>query len=327
MAQSWDNGRMGAKATRDVVRERPGMWIGSTGPLGLTVLVLEVLENAVDLVLGGRASAIEVVVHEDSSLEVRDDGPGLNLSDATVRKYFEEYHESATADGHHPHVHLWGAPLGLFVVNALSSRLRVDSVHDGVHRAYEWSDGGDVCRPVEASSSDRLKSQGTAIRFWPDHALFGKAQPDIAELAKRLQELDCLLPELNRLAFTVNRESQLASTGLLDLMRTRLRVGDRTWTYVDERTDTDDDRRVELAVSVLHAGLKPAQRMQEQLLVFCNFREVTEQSGVHRAIRGALGSADGAPIRGLALVCSLRMLSPEFSGPTKGRMRLLVKET
>ncbi len=117
------------------------MYIGSTGPTGVLHMTLEVVENAIDLVLGRRASSIAVECHRDGSIEVRDDGPGLDLADPIVRSFFEIGHDDATADGHTPHVHLWEGGLGLFVINALSERLRVDSTHRGVRRIHEWTPG------------------------------------------------------------------------------------------------------------------------------------------------------------------------------------------
>jgi DNA gyrase/topoisomerase IV subunit B len=87
---------------REAVRKRPGMYVGSTGPFGVECLAHEVLENSLDLILGGRATTIAVISRNDRSIEVRDNGPGLDLADREVRKYFEEYHDNETADGHHP---------------------------------------------------------------------------------------------------------------------------------------------------------------------------------------------------------------------------------
>ncbi len=196
------------------------MFVGSTGPVGVNHMTLEVLENAVDLVLGGRATSISVVCHDDQSVEVSDDGPGLDLSDELVREYFEERHDSATADGHSPHIHLWTAPLGLFVINALSSRLVVDSTHAGVRRVHEWSAGGDHHRMIAEEQDAKLSSR-TKIRFWPDPEIFSETSPQADVLAKRLDELTWLLPELDDLEFVVRRTNN--TDGLVAMMDSRLR--------------------------------------------------------------------------------------------------------
>lgn len=300
--------------TRDRVRERPGMYIGSTGSLGPLTMALEVIENAVDLILSGRATSIGVQCHSDNSIEIRDDGPGLDLSDPGIRSFFEVGHDSATADGHTPHIHLLEGGLGLFVVNALSERLRVESTQAGVRSVHEWTDGGDSHREVEVEDRHGEPS-GTSIRFWPDRTIFGDSQVLLGKLVHRLDELEQLLPELAHLEFTSSRST--GSEGLLSLMNSRLgRVEDPWRLSTISPGASDSSTAVEIAMSATFRY----QHLHERMLLFCNFREVTEVSGMHRAIRQALGAAEDLPLGGLNVVCSLRMLAPEFSGPTKGKV-------
>ncbi len=290
------------------------MYIGSTGPVGVLHLALEVVENAVDLVLGHRANSIAVECHSDRSIEIRDDGPGLNLADPVVRSFFEVGHDDATADGHTPHVHLWDAGLGLFVVNALSERLRVDSVSDGLRRIHEWTQGGEH---HEAVSSESVSvPSGSSIRFWPDRAIFGESEVQASELLRRLDELDCLLPELTSLNFT--RTQSTGDDGVIRLLGPR-QPGRHWHSHHTVSGHVAGDAVVDIALSTDFVESSPRQRA-ERMQLYCNFRPVTEVSGIHRAFRIGLGAAADRPLDGLELVCSLRMLAPEFSGPTKGKL-------
>lgn len=296
------------------------MYVGSTGPLGLEAMVYEVLENAVDLVLSDRASEIEVIGHRDRSIEVRDNGPGLDLDDDVVRSFFTVGHDEATADGHRPHVHLWDAGLGLFVVNALTDRMIVDSQHQGAHTVYEWTSGGDNHRLLESNSTTADAESWTRIRFWPDPKIFGSSTLMPGRLSSRLIELQRLIPELETLRFTY--ESPSIDDGIDALMTERFRLHDgERWRYATSIPGPDGEEiEVDLGLSTIHAGARSSHRMPEQTLLFCNYREVTHESGLHRAIRSALGAPQSDPLNGLAVVCNLRMLSPQFSGPTRGRV-------
>jgi len=115
------------RSFRDSVRLRPGMWIGGIGNQGVLHMTLEIVANCFDQALLGRASRIAVTLHADGSIEVIDDGPGVNLEDEQVYGWFSEGHREPTADGHHPHTHLnsWGVGVG--VVNFLSRKMVVNT--------------------------------------------------------------------------------------------------------------------------------------------------------------------------------------------------------
>lgn len=298
--------------TRDDIRQRPGMYIGSTGHRGILYLTLEVVGNVVDLVLGGRASTLAVHCLADSSIEVRDDGPGLDLSDPRVRHFFEIGHDRATADGHTPHIHLSAAGVGLMAVNALSERLRVESTHTGTRRVHEWTAGGNERRELVAESAD--EPSGTRIRFWPDREIFGDSRVHGPTLLERLNELAGLLPELAHLDFNDARTA--GKDGLISLMDSRFGGERLRWRALIESPESAT--RIEIALSCNSPN--QAKQRDEEMLLFCNFREVVEISGTHRAIRAALGGDEETAIRGLEVGCSLRMLDPQFSGPTRGRL-------
>ncbi len=293
--------------------------------IGLFHMACEVIGNSVDLVLGGQASEIVVVVHADGSVEVTDDGPGLDLSDESVLEHFERLHSGPTADGHEPHVHLEGFGVGLVVVNSLSSRVVVTSRRGGHTSRIEWTQGGDHRGRLETVAS--AGEEGLTVRFWPDPVTFGGVAIPAEKIHGRLAELAALIPGLS-FGFRVNKPSSTWDIGLGELARTRWGSPHYLGGMITAQAETTDETggpiRVRMAL-----GTAPAFDRQERMLVFCNFRPVTEECGLTASIRqgvweqvgieGTEGPAD-TPLAGVSVVATLEMLNPKFSGPTKGRI-------
>src|SRR3984957_1251608 len=200
----------------EAVRKRPGMYIGSTDGRGLAHCLWEIFDNAVDEALGGHCSRIEVILHDDGSAEVRDDGRGIpvDVEPRTalngVGLVMARLHAggkfgggSYTASGG-----LHG--VGPSVVNALSARLDVQVDRAGA----EWSasfrrgvpgefaaDGPDApFRPGSGLRKGRRVAKtltGTRVRFWPDRQVFVPgADWNYGLLADRARQTAYLVPGL-----------------------------------------------------------------------------------------------------------------------------------
>lgn len=149
------------------VRTRPGMYIGNVHEPP-HALLRDVFANALDLYLSERAQTIEVTLHADDSVSVRDDGPGMS-PEVAVRALTSPI-LTATLDGHRPHVHLGGANLGLFTVSAVCSSLTVSTHHAGTEHRFTSRRG--VLAPPEAQPSPA--GRGTTVRFHPDPEIFSR---------------------------------------------------------------------------------------------------------------------------------------------------------
>ena len=176
------------------VRLRPGMYIGSTGSRGLHHLVYEVVDNAVDEALAGRNELVDVTIHPDNSVTVRDAGAGIpvdviddqGLPALTV--VLTKLHAGGKfgGDGYKVSGGLHG--VGVSVVNALSEWLVAEVKRDGKVYRQEFARGEPDRRHGDRSASRRRSESGTTISFLPDSEIFDETEFDAATLTQRLRE-------------------------------------------------------------------------------------------------------------------------------------------
>ncbi|WOL01842.1 DNA gyrase subunit B, chloroplastic/mitochondrial-like [Canna indica] len=206
--QEKDNQKYGSEQIQvleglDPVRKRPGMYIGSTGHRGLHHLVYEILDNSIDEAQAGYASKIDVILHEDNSVSVSDNGRGIptDVHPVTKKSSLETVltvlHAGGKFGGLSSGYSVSGGlhGVGLSVVNALSEALEVTVWRDGKEYRQNYCRGKPVtaltCYP---QSSNR---KGTRIRFWPDKEVFTTSITfDFDTIASRIRELAFLNPEL-----------------------------------------------------------------------------------------------------------------------------------
>src|SRR6185503_12931240 len=191
----------------DPVRLRPGMYIGSTGSRGLHHLVYEVVDNAVDEALAGRADTIDVTIHPDDSVTVSDNGSGIpvdvmpeqGLPALTV--VLTKLHAGGKfgGDGYKVSGGLHG--VGVSVVNALSEWLVADVERDGKVYRQEFARGVPQGEMKPAGIS---KETGTTIRFLPDAEVFEELEFSADTLRQRFRETAFLTRGL-RIVFTDER--------------------------------------------------------------------------------------------------------------------------
>ncbi|AUJ32167.1 MAG: DNA topoisomerase IV subunit B [Liquorilactobacillus nagelii] len=181
----------------EAVRKRPGMYIGSTDSKGLHHLVYEIVDNAVDEALGGFGKEIKVILHRDGSVTVIDHGRGLPtgmhaLGIPTVEVIFTVLHAGGKfgQGGYKTSGGLHG--VGASVVNALSSKLTVKTVRDGVAYQEDFSNGGNPQGTLRKLGKTKEKS-GTEVTFRPDPAIFSTTHYHYDVLAERLRESAFLL--------------------------------------------------------------------------------------------------------------------------------------
>jgi DNA gyrase subunit B len=174
------------------VRKRPAMYIGNTGVEGLHHLVHELVDNSIDEALAGYCTKIDVIIHIDNSVTVRDDGRGIPVdlhekeNRPAVEVVMTKLHSGGKFDNRSYKISGGLHGVGLSVVNALSEFIDLEIRRDGkvYHQIYER---GEAKTKLEVIG--KTKHTGTQIRFKPDSQIFETDNFSFDILSQRLREL------------------------------------------------------------------------------------------------------------------------------------------
>ncbi len=200
----------------DAVRKRPGMYIGSTDSRGLMHCIWEIIDNAVDEALAGHGDRIEVVLHQDGSVEVRDNGRGIPVDVepktglSGVEVVMTKLHAGGKFGGGSYAASGGLHGVGASVVNALSARMDVEVDRGGHTHAISFRRGvpGVFAKngpdgPFEPTGGMRRTKKvprtrtGTRVRYWSDRQIFLKdAKLSLETLHQRARQTAFLVPGL-----------------------------------------------------------------------------------------------------------------------------------
>jgi DNA gyrase subunit B len=331
------------------VRKRPGMYIGSTDARGLHQLVWEVVDNSIDEAMANKATRIRVQIHADGQLEVIDDGRGIPIDKHATGKSALEVimtvlHAGGKFGGGGYKVSGGLHGVGVSVVNALSSQMRVEVLRDGKRWVQEYRRGIPVA-PVKQSGgiaeANRgvdpawKRTSGTRTFFRPDDEIFEELDFSWELISTRLRESAYLnkglwirlLDELN------DREKNFYfEGGVTSFVR-----------HLNRRRDVLNARpihveRIDNGTSV-EVALQYNDGFAENVLAFANNIH-TIDGGTHVAgFRAALTTSlndwarksstlsekeanlAGDDVReGLTAVISVKLTDPQFEGQTKAKL-------
>ena len=178
----------------EAVRKRPGMYIGSTSSRGLHHLVYEIVDNSVDEALAGFCDEINVIINEDNSVTVTDNGRGIPVGInhkagiPAVEVVFTILHAGGKFGGGGYKVSGGLHGVGASVVNALSEWLEVSIYHEGkiYNQRYERGNAVYKLKVVGECEPDRT---GTTVSFLPDKEIFEETVFDYDVLKQRFREM------------------------------------------------------------------------------------------------------------------------------------------
>jgi DNA gyrase subunit B len=327
----------------EAVRKRPGMYIGSTGLIGLHHLVYELVDNSVDEALAGFCSKVVLTIHPDNSVTEADDGRGIPV--ATMEKEGRPAVEVVLTvlhsggkfgDGGGYKVSGGLHGVGVSVVNALSERLLVEIRRDGYAFSQEYSRG---VPQTELRREEKLAAgapTGTTVTFLPDADVFETLELDFHTLEERLRETAFLTRGLEISIIDERGEGHSAifqyDGGIEDFV-----------TYLNENKDNVHRKVIFFAGESEEGAAEIAMQWnssyQESIHSFANNIN-TREGGAHLSgFRSALtrtlnkyardhgllkekeDNLSGEDVReGLTAVISVKLRDPQFEGQTKTKL-------
>lgn len=336
--QTYDASQIQVLEGLEAVRRRPGMYIGSTSSRGLHHLVYEVVDNSIDEAMAGFCDHIEVIIHQDNSVTVRDNGRGIpvdihpKMGIPAVEVALTTLHAGGKFGGSPYKVSGGLHGVGVSVVNALSRWLEVKVKRDGniYHQRYER--GKTV---TELKIIGQAKGTGTEITFKPDEEIFEEINFSFETLAQRLRELSFLNKGLKIVLKDKRadlKEQFLHHGGIIDFVKYLNRNKDPLHPKPIYFSATKDNVYVEIGLQY-HLGYT------ENLFSYTNNIHNTE-GGTHeigfktaltRAVNDYARKANllkenesnlsGEDIReGMTAVVSIRVPEPQFEGQTKTKL-------
>ena len=324
------------------VRERPGMYIGSTGPRGLHHLVYEVVDNSVDEALAGYCSAITVTINPDNSITVADNGRGIPVG---IMEKYDKPAATIVLTMLHAGGKFGGAGykvsgglhgVGVSVVNALSEWLELDIYVDGYHWNQRFERGNPVTELVKREKLDKDGPTGTTVSFLADPDIFEEVDYDYRVLAQRLRETAFLTKGL-KISLNDERADGESVTfqyegGIRDFVAYINREKDaihRSIIYLENETP---DGSVEIA-------MQWNSSYNESVFTFANNINTTEGGSHLTGFRSALtrtlndyarqknllkekeDNLTGEDMReGLTALVSVKLKNPQFEGQTKTKL-------
>jgi DNA gyrase, B subunit len=325
----------------EAVRKRPGMYIGSTSSRGLHHLVYEIVDNSVDEALAGYCSEIEVTVHRDNSVTVKDNGRGIpvdiqkKLGIPAIEVVFTVLHAGGKFGGGGYKVSGGLHGVGASVVNALSVRLKVQVYRNGKCYEEEFARGKTTV-PLHVVREVSPDLHGTVVHFMPDSEIFETTVYDYETLRVRLRETAFLTKNLKITLTDEREEGKSESFHFEGGIREFVQYLNRGKNVLYDHVISCEEKREGVMVEV---AMQHNDSYNENIFTFVNNINTpeggTHLTGFKNAItktfndyartRKLLKESDenltGEDLReGLTAIVSVKVENPQFEGQTKQKL-------
>jgi DNA gyrase subunit B len=343
-SSNYTAGNITALEGLEAVRKRPGMYIGSTDIKGLHHLVWEVVDNSIDEHLAGYCNLIEVIIHTNNSLTVRDNGRGIptdmhaKLKKSALEVVMTVLHAGGKFDKDTYKVSGGLHGVGVSCVNALSAHLRAEVHRDGKIYEQEYAAG----KPqYDVRTIGEADDTGTFVTFTPDPTIFETLDFKYEILANRLRELAFLNKGLT---LTLIDERKPDDKGEFQTEIFHSEGG------LAEFVQYLDESRPKLIESPIHVigkeeNVEVEVAMQyntgytENIFSFVNnintreggthvngfrraiarlFKQYGDDNGQFKKVKFGISGEDFR--EGLTAVVSVKVAEPQFKGQTKGEL-------
>lgn len=324
----------------EAVRKRPGMYIGDTSERGFHHLVFEIVDNSIDESLAGHCGLVSIVLHNDDSITIEDNGRGIPVgkhgsNKSALEVVMTELHAGGKFDGESYKISGGLHGVGASVVNALSSSCVVEVKRNGHIWKQEYKRGQPLSSIEKLGQTDQT---GTKTTFKPDREIF--EDPSISFnfslLSKRFREIAFLN---SGLTITIEDErtnetdSFCFENGVKDFIQFINQT--RTPLHTDILHFKGENKQVRMEIA-----LQWNDGYSESVFTYCNnintidggvhligfrgalTRGINQYAGTHSLLKDLKGvSLEGEDIReGLAAVISVQVPEPQFEGQTKTKL-------
>ena len=333
----------------EAVKRRPGMYIGSTDVRGLHHLVKELVDNAIDEAMGGYCTHIEVTIHPDNSVSVRDNGRGIPVG------YHEKMHKSALevaltvlhaggkfgGSGYKVSGGLHG--VGLSVVNALSRRLTAEVRRDGIIYRQEYVNGDPVTGVEQVGTYGDDTGSGTTITFLANDQIFDTLDYNYDTLRGRMRELAFLnkgvaITVADQRTDPVQSKKYCYEGGIISFVEHLNKSKDVLHEDVMYFEGSKDDPAKQQVASV-EVAMQYNTDYNESVFTFANnintaeggthlqgfrsalARSINDYARKYKLLKDNEANLSGDDVReGLTAIVSVKLVEPQFEGQTKTKL-------
>jgi len=323
----------------EAVRKRPGMYIGSTGPKGLHHLVFEIVDNSIDEAVAGYCDKIELIIHPNNSITVKDNGRGIPVDThpimgiPAIEVILTTLHSGGKFGGSGYTISGGLHGVGLSVVNALSSLMVIKVKRDGKIYSQQYM-RGKPAGPLEIIGEST--ETGTSIYFEPDEEVFEEIVFEREILVQRIRELSFLnkglLIEVIDERDPEGYQKAFKADGLHDFVA-----------YINKNKEPLHDKEIYFDVKkedvVVEIAIQYNNGYAENIYSFANNIR-TQEGGTHEVgfknaltrvindyakkngiLKESEANLNGEDIReGIVAIISVLVKEPQFEGQTKTKL-------